>query len=198
MDNNNEKKEKKEAVEENLNEKTTFEENKVEDSQSSEKSSAPSNEEFEKLMAQLEEKSKAADEYFSRLQRTAAEFDNYRKRTAREKEAIYTEAVCDVVSAFLPIIDDIDRALQVCEKEAENSPIKEGVELIKRKANEVLKNLGVEEIDCKGKEFDPSLHEAVMHVEDEEYGQNIIVEEFRKGYKTKDKVIRHSVVKVAN
>lgn len=186
----NEKSTKKEN---NLNET-----NKSENTNDSKESCIPSVEEFENLKVQLEEKSKKSEEYFDMLQRTVAEFDNYKKRTIKEKQALYSDAVCDVVSAFLPVIDDIDRAVEVCKKEADDKAIEEGIELIKRKALEVLKNLGVEEIECVGKDFDPNLHEAVMHVEDDEYGKNTVVEEFQKGYKSSNKVIRHSVVKVAN
>lgn len=153
---------------------------------------------IEDLKSQLEEKTKQSDEYYNMLQRTAAEFDNYKKRTAKERGSLYSQAVCDVVSAFLPIMDNIERAINVCDSEAEAKSIKEGIELINRSANEILKDLGVEAIKCVGGEFDPELHEAVMHVEDENYDQNTVIEEFQKGYKNNDKVIRHSVVKVAN
>jgi molecular chaperone GrpE len=190
------------------NEKSTRKENNVknnvngtnqsENVNDSKESCIPSIEEFENIRAQLDAKSKKSEEYFDMLQRTVAEFDNYKKRTIKEKQALYSDAVCDVVSAFLPVIDDIDRAIEVCKKEADGKAIEEGIELIKRKAFEVLKSLGVEEIECVGKDFDPNFHEAVMHVEDDEYGKNTVVEEFQKGYKSSDKVIRHSVVKVAN
>jgi molecular chaperone GrpE len=154
--------------------------------------------ELDKVKAQLEEKTKQCGDYYSALQRAAAEFDNYKKRTAREKEALYTEAVSDVAAAFLPVIDSIDRAVQACSRDSEAGSLKEGVELVCRQAKDVLKNLGVEEIKSVNEAFDPNLHNAVMHIEDENYGQGVVVEEFQKGYIYKEKVIRHSMVKVAN
>lgn len=157
-----------------------------------------SNEEMEELKVKLDEKAKQCEEYFNMLQRTAAEFDNYKKRTAKEKEAIYTDATSDVVAAFLPVVDNIERAVQASANEGEGNPLREGVELVYRQFKEVMKKLGVEEIKCQGEKFDPNLHNAVMHVEDPEFGESVVVEEFQKGYILKDKVIRHSMVKVAN
>jgi molecular chaperone GrpE len=156
--------------------------------------------ELEKLKKQLEVKSKQCDEYFGMLQRTAAEYDNFRKRTAREKEVLYSEALSDVIAAFLPVIDNIERALGACSQndEEDEQSIKEGINLIYRQINDILKKLGVEEIKSIGEGFDPKVHDAVMHVEDESYEDGVVVEEFQKGYIYKDKVIRHSVVKVAN
>ncbi|HHW00503.1 MAG TPA: nucleotide exchange factor GrpE [Clostridiaceae bacterium] len=156
------------------------------------------NSEIESLKASLEEKTKRCDEYKDMLQRLAAEFDNYKKRTAREKEALYFDALSDVVSEFLPVIDNIERAINACKSENSQESMLEGIELINRQVKETLKKLGVEQIDCVGKRFDPNLHEAVMHIEDDTYEQNVVVEEFQKGYIFKDKVIRHSIVKVAN
>jgi len=154
--------------------------------------------EIESLKASLEDKTKQCDEYKDMLQRLAAEFDNYKKRTAREKEALYFDALSDVVSEFLPVIDNIERAINACKSENTQESMLEGIELISRQVKETLKKLGVEPIECVGKKFDPNLHEAVMHIEDDTYEQNVVVEEFQKGYICKDKVIRHSIVKVAN
>jgi molecular chaperone GrpE len=156
--------------------------------------------ELEKLGEQLEEKTKQCDEYYGMLQRTAAEYDNFRKRTAKEKEALYSEALSDVIAAFLPVIDNIERALGACSQnnEEDEQSIKEGINLIYRQINDILKKLGVEGIKSVGESFDPKVHDAVMHIEDESYEDGIVVEEFQKGYIYKDKVIRHSVVKVAN
>lgn len=155
------------------------------------------NEEIEELKAQLEEKTQKSEEYLNALQRAAAEFDNYKKRTVKEKEALYTDAFSDAVSAFLPVVDNMERAASAINKE-ENPSLHEGIELVFRQFRDVLKNLGVEEIKSVGEKFDPQLHNAVMHVEDEGYGENEIIEEFQKGYMLKDKIIRHSMVKVAN
>lgn len=127
--------------------------------------------------------------------RTLAEYDNYRKRTIKEKESIYPEAKGVVVEKFLPVMDNFQRALDSAE---EKDPFYEGVAMVKKQMDEVLAALGVEEIKAVGEEFNPELHNAVMHIDDEETGENIIVEEFQKGYKIGDRVIRHSMVKVAN
>ncbi len=154
--------------------------------------------ELDSLKAELEEKNKKIDEYLDRLQRSAAEFDNFKKRTIREKDSLYTEAVSDVVAGILPVIDNLERALQACSADNGLQSLKEGVELVYRQMKDSLKNIGVEEINSCEACFDPQLHNAVMHVEDEACGQNVVVEEFQKGYVYKDKVIRHSMVKVAN
>lgn len=154
--------------------------------------------EVEEIKAQFEEKSKQCEEYFEKLQRTAAEFDNFKKRTAREKEALYADATSDVVAAFLPVVDNLERALEAANSEANTNSLKDGVELVYRQFKDVFKKLNVEVIEAVGNEFDPNLHNAVSHIDDEEYGNNVIVEEFQKGYIYKDKVIRHSMVKVAN
>ena len=127
--------------------------------------------------------------------RTLAEYDNYRKRTIKEKESIYPEAKATVVEKFLPIIDNFQRAIDSAENK---DAFYEGVVMLKKQMDEVFTALGVEEIKAVGEKFNPELHNAVMHVEDEEAGENVIVEEFQKGYKIGDRVIRHSMVKVAN
>jgi molecular chaperone GrpE len=154
--------------------------------------------ELEAVRTELDEKAKKCEEYLNMLQRTAAEFDNYKKRTAREKEALYSEAVSDVAASILPVVDNMERALQACSREEDFKVLKEGIEMVNRQFREAMKNVGIEEIRSLNENFDPQLHNAVMHVEDESVGQNVVVEEFQKGYIYKDKVIRHSMVKVAN
>ena len=127
--------------------------------------------------------------------RTLAEYDNYRKRTIKEKESIYPEAKAVVIEKFLPVLDNFQRAIESAENK---DSFYEGVVMLKKQMDEVLGALGVEEIKAVGEEFNPEVHNAVMHVEDEEAGENIIVEEFQRGYKIGDRVIRHSMVKVAN
>jgi len=156
------------------------------------------NREMEQLRNELEEKTKKCEEYLNMLQRTAAEFDNYKKRTAKEMGSIYNDAAVDVVNAFLPVVDNIERAVQASSKEVDAASLKEGIDLVYRQFKEVMGKLGVEEIKSLGEKFDPNLHNAVMHVEDPEYGESVIIEEFQKGYILKDKVIRYSMVKVAN
>lgn len=154
-------------------------------------------EELNALNAKLEERARQCDEYKDALQRMAAEYDNYKKRTTREKEALYSEAVSDTITAFLTVLDNMDRAYQAIEKSSDQS-LKEGIELVFRQFKDVMKNLNVEEIKDVGESFDPNLHNAVMHIEDEVFGPNQVAEVFLKGYKLKEKVIRHSMVKVAN
>ena len=127
--------------------------------------------------------------------RTLAEYDNYRKRTIKEKESIYPEAKAVVVEKFLPVMDNFQRAIDSAENK---DGFYEGVVMLKKQMDDVLTSLGVEEIISVGEAFNPEFHNAVMHIDDEEKGENIVVEEFQKGYKIGDRVIRHSMVKVAN
>ncbi len=149
------------------------------------------------LKEQLADKEQKCSEYLNMLQRTAAEFDNFKKRTAKEKEAIYNDGVSDTVNAFLPLIDSMERA-EKSFSESEDKSLKEGFELIMRQMKEAMNKLGVKEIKSVGEQFDPELHNAVMHIDDETFGANEIVEEFQKGYILEEKVVRHSMVKVAN
>lgn len=127
--------------------------------------------------------------------RTLAEYDNYRKRTIKEKESIYPEAKAVVIEKFLPVMDNFQRAIDSAENK---DGFYEGVVMLKKQMDDVLTALGVEEIKSVGESFNPEFHNAVMHVDDDEQGENVIVEEFQKGYKIGDRVIRHSMVKVAN
>ncbi len=127
--------------------------------------------------------------------RLVAEYDNYRKRTAKEKESIYPEAKVSAAAAFLPVMDNIERALA---EERENDSLYEGVKMIKKQFEDALKNIGIEPIEAVGCSFDPNFHNAVMHIDDENYGENEIVEEFQKGYKMGERIVRYSMVKVAN
>ncbi len=154
--------------------------------------------ESEAMKAAIDEKTKQCSEYLNMLQRTAAEFDNFKKRTQKEKEVLYYDAVSDVVTAFLPAVDSLERALQACAQEADQKSLKDGVDMVLRLFNEALKKIGVEEIKSLEGDFNPQYHNAVMHIDDETLGQNKVVEEFQKGYIYKEKVIRHSMVKVAN
>ncbi len=143
----------------------------------------------EEKLSQLNEK----------LLRITAEYDNYRKRTQREKETLYEMAKADTVAAFLPLFDNIEKAvsLKPC-GDGEWKAFSEGVDLMRKQMSDILTGLGVEAIDALGAVFDPELHNAVMHVEDEASGEGVVVEEFQKGFRLNDRVIRHSVVKVAN
>jgi len=129
--------------------------------------------------------------------RLLAEFDNFKKRTQKEKIQIYTDAAADVVEAVLPVFDNLQRAIS-SEVEGDAKTVLEGVKLIEKQFEDSLKNIGVTQINAVGEQFDPEMHNAVMHIDDEGLDNNIVVEEFAKGYKYKEKVIRHSMVKVAN
>ncbi|WP_052447330.1 nucleotide exchange factor GrpE [Clostridium polynesiense] len=129
-----------------------------------------------------------------RLLRLNAEYDNYRKRTVKEKEGIYTDAVEDVLKTLLPVLDNLERAVSV---DGDVEDLKKGVELTIKQFQDSLEKLGVEEVDTDNG-FDPNFHEAVMHIEDDTYGENVVAEVFQKGYKKGSKVIRYSIVKVAN
>ena len=155
-----------------------------------------SNEEIiEKLNADLEEQKARTDEYFEHLKRNMAEFDNYKKRIAKEKESMYKTIVSDIVEDLLPIMDNFEQALNA---ECKDDKYKDGISMIYNQFTDFLRSQGLEEIEDLGKTFDPNLHEAVMHEEIEDKGEKEIVEVFRKGYKIGEKVIRHSMVKVAN
>ena len=129
--------------------------------------------------------------------RLYAEYDNFRKRSAKEREGIYTDATCDALTQILPILDNLERAAQFAEGDADSQMAK-GLELTLKSFVEVMNKMGVYEIEALGKDFDPNLHNAVMHVEDESVEENKIVEVFMKGYAKGDKVLRYSMVKVAN
>ena len=149
--------------------------------------------------SETEELQKKVQDWEDKYLRLYAEYDNFKKRSQREKDARYADAVVDVISAILPIGDNLDRALAVEVQSEDAKKVLEGVEMVKKQMNDILSKLGVTEIPAVGEEFDPNLHNAVMHVEEEATAENTIVEEFMKGYRYQDdRVIRHSMVKVAN
>ena len=138
------------------------------------------------------------EELEDRVKRQMAEFDNFRKRTEKEKSHMYEVGARDVIEKILPVGDNFERGLATVPEDQKNDPVIDGMDKIYRQLMTVLTDLGVEPIEAVGKEFDPNFHNAVMHVEDEELGENVVAEEFQKGYLYKDTVIRHSMVKVAN
>ena len=151
-----------------------------------------------KLKKELEKKAEQISELTDRNMRLMAEFDNYRKRTEKEKAAMYGMGAKDVVEKILPVIDNFERGFSLVAEEDMEDPFTQGMEKIYKQFLTVLEGLGVTPIEAVGKEFDPNFHNAVMHVDDENFGENIVVEEFQKGYLYKDSVVRHSMVKVAN
>ena len=156
--------------------------------------------EKEDTKAAEKEDTKAAEKIAAlqdQVLRQMAEFDNFRKRTEKEKEQSFSNGAASVVEKLLPIIDNFERAI-ASRKEDTDAAYADGVEMIYKQFNTVLEGLGIKAIEAVGKEFDPSLHNAVMHIDDENYGENEVVEELQKGYTYGDTVLRHSMVKVAN
>lgn len=149
---------------------------------------------IKKLEEELEKANAKAEELNERYVRMLAEYDNFRKRTAKERDGIYSDAYMDALTAILPVLDNLERA-EGCE---EAEALKKGLELTLKSFRDTLEKMGVKEIEAKGKPFDPNLHNAVMHIEDEAYGENEIVDVLMKGYQRDDKIIRYSMVKVAN
>lgn len=157
--------------------------------------------EKKKFFAKKEKKDKKdekIEELTDRLTRQMAEFDNFRKRTEREKSQMYEIGAKDIIEKILPVIDNFERGLAAVLEESKEDPFVEGMEKIYKQIMTTLEGVGVKPIEAVGQEFNPDFHNAVMHVEDEEAGENIITEEFQKGYMYHDSVVRHSMVKVAN
>ena len=144
----------------------------------------------------LEEAQKQAKDNLDKYIRQLAEFENFRKRSNSEKTAMYSNGVRDTVEKLLPVIDNFERAVEAADDKED--PMYKGVEMILKQFMEILENLGVKEIPSKGEPFDPNVHSAVMHVDDESCDENVVVEGFQTGYTLGDKVIRPSMVKVAN
>ena len=147
------------------------------------------------LMDELEALKDQAARQEEKYLRLAAEYDNFRKRTAKEKEAIWNDAKADAALAFLPVYDNLERALA---QETQDAAFKKGVEMTMNQLVSVMEKLGVESFGAAGDHFDPQLHNAVMHIEDESLGENVIAEVFQKGFKVGEKVVRFAMVKVAN
>ena len=174
-----------------MNEDKELEKQQPEETAEAAPETAPEPEETDELAKATEER----DMYLDRWQRCLAEFDNFRKRTAKEKAGMYDEGLAAAAAALLPVVDNLERALAAA---AEDSPLKTGVEMTYKQLMEVLAGLGVTPIPALGEAFDPNRHSAVMHEEDPAVGENTIVMELQKGYLFKDKVLRYSMVKVAN
>jgi len=143
-------------------------------------------------------KDQKIEELTDRLMRTMAEFDNYRKRTEKEKSMMYDMGIKSFVEKMLPIVDNFERGFGTITDKEKESAFAQGIEMIYRQLLSSLDEIGVKPIDAVGKEFDPNLHNAVMHGEDDSLGDNIVSDEFQKGYVYKDMVVRHSMVKVVN
>ena len=151
--------------------------------------------EFKSLKEELDSLRAENEEQEDRIKRLMAEFENFKKRSAKEREQLYNSIISDIAISFLPVLDNLEKAVSV---KTEDENYRVGVELVLKQFKEVLANNGVKEIEAVGKTFDPELHEAVSSVEDSSLGVQEIKEEYRKGYMIGNKVIRHSLVVVAN
>ncbi|MDY3906086.1 MAG: nucleotide exchange factor GrpE [Lawsonibacter sp.] len=151
--------------------------------------------ETDPLLAELESMKDQMAQQEDKYLRLAAEYDNYRKRTAKEKETLWGDAKADTAGAFLPVYDNLERALK---QETADEAFKKGVEMTMNQLKEILSKLGVTEIPALGQTFDPNLHNAVMHIDDENFGENEVAEVFQAGFQCGEKVIRFAMVKVAN
>lgn len=145
-----------------------------------------------------DKKDEMIEELTDKYKRTFAEFDNFRKRSEKEKAAMYEIGAKDIVERILPVVDNFERGLSMVSEDEKESPFVDGMDKVYKQLLKALEEAGVKPIEALGKEFNPDFHNAVMHVEDEEAGENIIIEEFQKGYMYRETVVRHSMVKVAN
>ena len=153
---------------------------------------------FGKKKEKKDKKDEQIAELTDKLKRQLAEFENFRNRTDKEKSQMYAVGAKDVIEKILPVIDNFERGLKSIPEDQKGGPVASGMEMIYKQLITVLSDLGVTPIEAVGQEFDPNLHNAVMHAEDEGLGENIVTEEFQKGYMYRESVVRHSMVKVAN
>lgn len=152
----------------------------------------------ENLEEKQDKKDIAIADLTDRLKRSMAEFDNFRKRSEKEKATMFDMGARSIAEKILPIVDNFERAMVAAPKEGDGKAFADGITMIYNQLKKTLEDLGVKPIDCVGQPFDPNFHNAVMHVEDESLGENVVAEELLKGYMYKDSVLRHSMVKVAN
>ena len=145
-----------------------------------------------------DKKDEKIEELTDRLTRQMAEFDNFRKRTEKEKSQMYEVGAKDIIEKILPVVDNFERGLDAVPKEKKEDPFIQGMEKVYKQFMTVLESVEVKPIEALGNQFDPNFHNAVMHVEDENFGENEVAEEFQKGYMYRDSVVRHSMEKVAN
>ena len=153
---------------------------------------------FGKKKEKKDKKDEQIAELTDKVKRQLAEFENFRNRTEKEKSQMYMVGARDVIEKLLPVVDNFERGLKSIPEDQKDGPVASGMEMIYKQLITVLTDLGVTPIEAVGQEFDPNFHNAVMHAEDEELGENTVSEEFQNGYKYKDAVLRHSMVKVVN
>lgn len=201
----------KEAVEEAKKSAAEAKEAETDTDETTETSEKVENEEAEETAKDTEKKSgkklfgkkkdkkdEKIEELTDKLTRQMAEFYNFRKRTEKEKSQMYEVGAKDIIEKILPVVDNFERGLDAVKEEDKEDPFIQGMEKVYKQLMTTLEGIEVKPIEAVGQEFDPNLHNAVMHVEDENLGENIIAEEFQKGYMYRDSVVRHSMVKVAN
>ena len=152
----------------------------------------------ENLEEKQDKKEIAIEDLTDRLKRSMAEFDNFRKRSEKEKATMFDMGARSIAEKILPVVDNFERAMVAAPKEGDGKAFADGITMIYNQLKKTLEDLGVKPIDCVGQAFDPNFHNAVMHIEDESLGENVVAEELLKGYMYKDSVLRHSMVKVAN
>ena len=187
------------ATEDNLQETAEAETAEVEDTEEVQEAESSEKKGFFKKKEKKDKKDEKIEELNDRLMRQMAEFDNFRKRSEREKSQMFEIGAKDIVEKILPVIDNMERGLATVSPELlESDAFAQGMEKVYKHFMTVLEQAGVKPIEAVGTEFNPDFHNAVMHVEDEAVGENIVVEEFQKGYMYKESVVRHSMVKVAN
>lgn len=191
------KKEAEEAAEETSGEAEELD-GTPEENQDSEEEQEPKKKKFFEKKPKKDKKDEKIEELTDKLTRQMAEFDNYRKRTEKEKSAMYEIGAKDVVEKILAVVDNFERGLQSVPEEEKDAPFIQGMDKIYKQLMTTLEEIGVKPIEAVGQEFNPDFHNAVMHVEDEGFGENIVAEEFQKGYTYRESVVRHSMVKVAN
>ena len=191
-------KEQQTEMEETSEEVTDEELAEEKDSEAGEDGAEKKDKKLFKRKPKKDKKDEQIEELTDRLTRQMAEFDNFRKRTEKEKSAMYEVGAKDIIEKILPVIDNFERGLSAVTEEQKDDSFVTGMEMVYKQIMTTLDGVGVKVIEAVGQEFNPDLHNAVMHVEDEEAGENIIVEEFQKGYTYRDSVVRNSMVKVAN
>ena len=203
MAENTTKEMEEEIIEETVEETVTETEEAVEteaDSEATDTEETASEEKkgFFKKKDKKDKKDLQIEELTDKYKRTMAEFDNYRKRTEKEKTAMYEIGAREVINKILPIVDNFERGLALIPEADRTTPVADGMDKIYKQLTKTLEDMGVKEIEALGVEFNPDYHNAVMHCEDDSLGENIIAEVLQKGYTYKDSVVRHSMVKVAN
>lgn len=171
---------------------------KPEDKEGEKKESEPQDEKKGFFKKKKDPRDEKIEELTDRVKRQMAEFENFRKRTEKEKSTMYEMGARDMIERILPVVDNFERGLAAVPDDAKGTPFAEGMEKIYRQLQKVLEDSDVKPIEAVGKEFDPNFHNAVMHVEDESLGENVVAEELLKGYTYRNTVVRHSMVKVAN